>query len=187
MDTQSIVKDASAKFEQAKSRFTDEIKKLRTGRAHPSMVEGLTAEVYGTQMPLLQLATITTPEPQLIQISPFDPSNLASISAAIRDNQSLGLNPTDDGRLIRVTIPPLTTERRAQIAKQLGEKVEEALISMRGARHDARTKLDQAKKDKQASEDDVSRLEKQIDEAMAKVKAEIEAEAKAKESEIMTL
>ncbi|MDQ3093780.1 MAG: ribosome recycling factor [bacterium] len=186
MDSKTV-KEAIAKFEQAKSRFIEEIKKLRTGRAHPSMVEGVTALVYGTQMPLIQLATITTPEPQLIQISPFDPSNLPAISQAIRDNQSLGLNPSDDGHVIRLNIPPLTTERRAQIAKQLGEKVEESLIAMRNVRHDARSEIEKAEKDKEIGRDDVARLEKQIDEAMAKAKADIETAAKAKEQEILTL
>lgn len=183
----NIVKETSQKFQQARERFEDEAKKLRTGRAHPSMVEGVTALAYGTPMPLVQLATITTPEAQLIQISPFDPSNLSAISQAIRDNQSLGLNPSDDGHVIRLQIPPLTTERRAQIVKQLHEKLEESMIAMRNARHEARSKITQAEKDKLASKDDVARLEKQIDEAMAKVKAEIESVAKAREQEIMTL
>lgn len=187
MDPNSLPEVAKKEFERAKVRFEDEAKKLRTGRAHPSMVEGVSAVCYGQAMPLIQLATITTPEPQLIQISPFDPSNLAAITAAIRDNQSLGLNPSDDGHVIRLQVPPLTTERRSQIVKQLHEKLEECMIAMRGARHDARGKLTQAEKDKQASKDDVARIEKQIDEHMARVKTEIESAAKAKEQEIMTL
>ena len=183
----SVVREVETKFNQAKTRFEDEIKKLRTGRAHPSMVEGVSAVCYGQAMPLLQLATITTPESQLIQISPFDPSNLAAISAAIRENQSLGLSPSDDGHVIRLNIPPLTAERRQQIVKQLSEKVEETMIAMRNARHDARSKITAMEKDKEIGKDDVVRLEKQIDESMSKVKLDIEAVAKVKEQEILTL
>jgi ribosome recycling factor len=91
-------------LDHALSHFTDELKKLRTGRAHPSMIEGLMPEAYGVRTPLIQMATVTAPEAQLLQISPFDPSNLQAIVKAIRDDQALGLNPVDDGRIIRA--PP---------------------------------------------------------------------------------
>lgn len=185
MDATKIPDEAAEKFKNAIERFNEELKKIRTGRAHPSMVEGVIAEAYGTPMPLKALATITTPEPQLIQISPFDPSNLSAITTAIRENQALGLNPSDDGRIIRVQIPPLTEERRREIAKQLGEKVEDAMIAMRQARHDARDRLDQAKKDKQITEDDVVSLQKALDDNMNKAKVEVDALAKSKEEEIL--
>lgn len=187
MSPQDVINQAESKFKTAISHFEGEIKKLRTGRAHPSMLEGVTAEAYGQPMPLIQLATVSAPEPQLLQISPFDPSNIQAITSAIRDNQSLGMNPSDDGRIIRVPIPALTTERRQQIVKQLGEKVEECLITMRGVRRDTMTELDQAKKDKDISEDEHKRLSSQVDDAMAKHKATVDSLAKAKESEIMTL
>ncbi|MDB5185709.1 MAG: ribosome-recycling factor [Candidatus Saccharibacteria bacterium] len=171
----------------AVDHFKDELKKLRTGRAHPSMLEGLVVQAYGTPMPIIQVGTITAPEAQLLQITPFDPSNIQAITSAIRDNQSLGLNPMDDGRVVRIPVPALTTERRQQIVKQLGEKVEEANIAMRNIRHDAIRAVDQAKKDKQIGEDDAKRLEKQVDEAMTKQKAEVDATAKTKEQEIMTV
>jgi ribosome recycling factor len=138
-------------------------------------------------MPLNQLATISAPEPQLLQITPFDPGNLQAISAAIRDNQSLGMNPSDDGRVVRVPVPPLTEERRQQIVKQLHEKVEECMISQRGIRRDVMTDIDEAKKDKDISEDDHKRLSKQVDELMAKYKQSVDEIAKAKETEIMTV
>lgn len=187
MDSNKILSDVKDKFVKATEHFTEEIKKVRTGRATPSMLDGITAEAYGTPMPLMQLATITAPEPQLLQVSPFDPTNLQAIANAIRDNQTLGLNPTDDGRVIRVPVPALTTERRAEIAKQLGSKVEEAMIRLRNARHEALKTADQAKKDRQLSEDDINRLQKQIDEVMHQQKTKIEELAKAKESEIMTI
>jgi ribosome recycling factor len=187
MSPQQLVTNADTKFQAAIAHFESEAKKLRTGRAHPSMLESVVVEAYGQPMPLIQVATVSAPEPQLLQISPFDPNNLQLISAAIRDNQSLGMNPSDDGRLIRVPIPPLTEERRQQIVKQLGEKVEEAMITMRGVRHDVFKDLDQAKKDKDISDDEHKRLQKQIDDQMAKHKAAIDALARAKESEIMTV
>jgi len=149
------------------------------------MLDGVTATAYGTPMPLNQLATITTPEAQLIQISPFDPSNVQAIASAIRDNPSLGLNPSDDGHVVRVPIPALTTERRTAIVKQLGEKVEDCMIAMRSTRHDALAKIDQAKKDKIIGEDDAKRLQKQVDDVMNKAKSDVDSAAKAKEAEIM--
>ena len=187
MSPQEVVNTANTKFQAAISRFENEAKKLRTGRAHPSMLDGVTAEAYGQQMPLIQLATVSAPEAQLLQITPFDPNNLKAITASIRDNQSLGMNPTDDGRVIRVPIPPLTEERRQQIVKQLRGVVEETLIAMRGVRRDAHHELDQAKKDKDISEDDHKRLIKQIDDNMTKYQSNLENLAKEKESEIMTV
>ncbi|WP_299345394.1 ribosome-recycling factor [uncultured Maritalea sp.] len=144
-----VIAELETNLEAAKERFSAERNKLRTGRAHPSMVDGVTAEVYESQMPLNQLATVTTPEPQLIQISPFDVNNIAAISSAIRADESLGLNPADDGRIIRIQIPALTEERRMLIVKQLGQKQEEANISMRKALQDAMSTIDKAKKAKE--------------------------------------
>ncbi len=187
MDTNQIVNSTKDKFQKAIEHFEGELKKLRTGRAHPSMLDGITAEAYGTPMPLIQLATVTTPEPQLLQISPFDPNNIAAITNAIRDNQSLGFNPTDDGHVIRIPIPALTEERRREIAKQLGAKSEEAMIAMRNARHEALKEGEAAKKDKTIGEDDYSRLQKQVDDLMQDYKQKVDAAAKAKETEIMTV
>jgi ribosome recycling factor len=151
------------------------------------MVENLVATAYGTPMPLLQLATITTPEPQTLQISPFDPSNLQAIADAIRADQTLGLNPTDDGRVIRIPIPPLTTERRQQIVKQLHEKKEDCFVAMRQSRHDTLDQLRKLKSEKTIGEDELARNEKQLDEAMNTTKTDVETFAKQKEAEIMTL
>lgn len=103
-----VIAQLTIDLDKAKLHFEDECKKLRTGRAHPSMVEDIIAEAYGANMPLKQLATITTPEAQLIQISPFDPSTISAITQAIRANESLGFNPVDDGRIVRVQVPSLT-------------------------------------------------------------------------------
>ncbi|HEX5456040.1 MAG TPA: ribosome recycling factor [Candidatus Saccharimonadales bacterium] len=183
----TVISKLNTGIDKAKSYFDDELKKIRTGRAHPSMLDGITAEAYGQQMPLNQLATITAPEAQLLQVTPFDANNLQTIADAIRSNQTLGLNPVDDGRIIRVPVPPLTEERRRQIAKQLGEKVEDCMIAIRGVRHDALKETEQAKKDKGISEDEAKRITKRVDEAMAKAKEEVESTAKNKETEILTV
>ena len=187
MDTQKIVEETKTKFAASLSHFSEELKKIRTGRANSAMLDGVMVLAYGQQMPLNQLATISVPEAQLLQVTPFDPTNLSAISAAIRDNQSLGLNPMDDGRVVRLPIPALTEERRREIAKQLGEKVENCMIAMRQTRHDALRQLEQSKKDKQIGEDDEQRAGKSIDEIMAQTKLEIDKVAKAKESEILTV
>jgi ribosome recycling factor len=187
MNPNQIVDEARTKLAGAVEHLRNKLKKLRTGRAHASMLDGVMVEAYGTQMPLNQTATVSAPEAQLLQITPFDPNNLPAIAAAIRNNQSLGMNPTDDGRVVRVPIPQLTEERRRELAKQIGEKVEDCMIAMRNARHEALKSADNAKKDKQLSEDDVKRVEKQIDELMSQQKQTTDQLAKAKENELMTV
>lgn len=187
MTPQSVVDTTKKDLDKAFAHFQEEGKKLRTGRAHPSMIENVMVSVYGTMMPLYQMATITTPEAQLLQVSPFDPNNLQAMAEAIRNDQSLGFNPTDDGRVIRVPVPALTTERRAQIVKQLGEKKEECYVSMRQARHEGMDKLKKMKQDKEISEDEQKRYESQIDDAMNSIKSEVESYAKNKESEILSI
>jgi ribosome recycling factor len=187
MNPQQIVTGAQAKLTQAVERFKDTLKSLRTGRASASMLDGVTVEAYGVQMPLIQVGTVVAPEAQLLQITPFDPSNLQAISEAIRNNSSLGLNPSDDGRVVRIPVPPLTEERRRELAKQVGQKQEESMISLRNIRHEALDIIDEAKKDKDIGEDDAKRLTSQVEEAMSKARNEIEAISKAKEAEIMTV
>jgi ribosome recycling factor len=187
MDSNTIFVQFTKKLTGAAGQFKAELAKIRTGRAHTGMLDGVTVEAYGTPMPLIQLGSIATPEPQLLQITPFDPGNLQAIAAAIRDNQSLGLNPVDDGRVIRIQIPALTEEHRKDLVKIVGTKLEDSMVRMRNARHEALKEAEAAKKDKNLTEDDLNRLQKQIDEAMAKQKAEIDTLAKAKEQEMLTV
>ncbi len=175
------------KMEQTLTRFGDELKKIRTGRAHPDMLDSIMVEAYGTMMPLNQVANITVPEPQLLQVTPFDPSQLQAISTAIRNDQSLGFNPADDGRVVRVPIPALTEERRKQIIKQAGEKVEEARIALRGVRQDALKDAKRRKDAKELSEDDVKRAEKEIDGLMSEYQEKIDELFKTKEKDILTI
>lgn len=174
------------KMTQALEHFQSELAKVRTGRAHPDMLSSVMVDAYGSKMPLNQVANVTTPEPQLLQISPFDPSNIKSISDAIRTGD-LGFNPSDDGRLIRVPIPPLTEERRREMVKSLGEKVEDCRIAMRTIRQDALKDAKRMKDDKQLSEDDVKRIEKGLDDDMRDFQAKIDELFRGKEKEVMTL
>lgn len=175
------------KFTAAIAHFEEELKKVQTGRAHASMLDGIKVEAYGQIMPLNQVANITAPEPQSLQITPFDPSNIQAISAAIRNDQSLGLNPSDDGRTVRVPVPPLTEERRHQLVKQTSEKVEEARIALRNVRQDALKEAKRMKDAKELSEDDLKRAEKSIDELVSQFNGRIDSTFKDKEKDILTI
>jgi len=187
MNPNQTVTDAAQKFKAAANHYNEDIKKVRTGRAHASMLDGVMVSAYGTAMPLNQAANITAPEAQLLQVTPFDPNNIQAIASAIRDNPTLGLNPSDDGRVVRVPIPALTEDRRREYVKVLSGKTEDAMVRLRAIRHDAMDAIAAAKKDKTIGEDDAKRLEKQVDEAMNKTRADIETAQKAKEAEIMTV
>lgn len=175
------------RFTAAVAHFEDELKKVRTGRAHPSMLDSILVEVYGQRMPLNQVANVVAPEPQMVTVTPFDPSSLQAIVAAIRADQALGLNPSDDGRLVRVPIPALTEERRKMIVKQTSEKVEEARIALRNIRQDAFKESKRLKDAKEISEDDQKRAEKSIDDLMTNFNGRIDTAFKEKEKEILTL
>jgi len=175
------------RFTSTISHFADELRKVRTGRAHPTMLDSITVEAYGQRMPLNQVANVTVPEAQLITITPFDPTNIQAVVSAIRNDQSLGLNPSDDGRIIRVPIPPLTEERRKQIVKQTSEKVEEARIALRNIRQEALKETKRLKDSKEMSEDDQKRSEKAIDDLVAASNNQLDAAFREKEKEILTL
>ena len=165
-------------------RFKDEMKKVRTGRAHPDMLASIKVEAYGQFMPLNQVANVTAADATMLVITPFDPSTIQSISAAIRNDQALGLNPADDGRVVRVPIPPLTEERRKEIVKTASGKVEDAKVAIRNIREDARKAIKEAK---DLSEDVKKRAEKEIDDMTKEFSDKIEAEFKAKSDEIMKI
>lgn len=175
------------KMDHAFAFFEEDLKKVRTGRAHAGMLDGVTVEAYGAKMPLNQVANITAPDAQMLLVTPFDPSNITAIAAAIRDNQSLGFNPSDDGRVVRVPVPALTEERRRQLVKQLGEKVEDARIAMRNIRQDSLKDAKRMKDAKELGEDDYKRVEKEIDNLMSQIQAKIDEAFKVKEKEIMTV
>ncbi len=177
-------KEERGKMNAVVERFQNEMKKVRTGRAHPDMISGVKVEAYGQFMPLNQVANITAADATLLVVTPFDPSNIQNISAAIRADQALGLNPADDGRVIRVPIPALTEERRKEIVKTASSKVEDAKVAIRKIRDDARKTM---KADAELGEDVKKRAEKEIDELTKEFTDKIDAEFKAKSDEIMKL
>jgi ribosome recycling factor len=187
MNPGQVINQTKTKLESAVAHYGDQLKTLRTGRASAAMLDGVTIEAYGQQMPLNQVANVTAPEAQLLQITPFDPGNLQAIASAIRDNPSLGFNPSDDGRVVRIPVPSLTEERRRDIVKQLGVKQEEAMVAVRNIRRDALDTIDQAKKDKEVGEDDAKRYASQIEDAVKAAQGQVEVASKAKETEIMTV
>lgn len=177
-------KEDHTKMEAVISRFKDEMKKVRTGRAHPDMLSSIKVEAYGQYMPLNQVANVTAADATMLVITPFDPSTIQAIAAAIRADSSLGLNPADDGRIVRVPIPALTEERRKEIVKAATSKVEEAKIAIRNIREDARKAVKAAA---ELSEDVKKRAEKEIDDLTKEFTDKIDAEFKAKEAEIMKI
>ena len=187
MQPDQIISQTTTKLDSSLSHFQDELNKIRTGRAHAGVLDKLMVNAYGSSMPIKSLANITAPEAQLIQVTPFDSSNLQAIASAIREDQSLGLNPVDDGLVIRIAVPALTTERRTEIVKQLGDLAETCLITMRNARHEALKEADSSKKAKEITEDDYRTINKQVDDFMNKYKIKVEALVKTKEHEIMTV
>lgn len=174
--------DDKAKMSAVVDRFRAEMKKVRTGRAHPDMLSGIKVEVYGTYQPLNQVANITVSDATMLLVTPYDPQNIQAISSAIRSDQTLNLNPADDGRLIRVPIPPLTEERRKEIIKSASSKVEEAKIALRSIRDDARKSIKSAE---EIGDDEKKRAEKEIDDLTKTFSAKIDTEFAEKSSEIM--
>lgn len=171
-------------MEEAIERFKSEMQKIRTGRAHPDMLASLKVEVYGQYMPINQVANITAGDATMLLITPFDPSTIQQISSAIRADQTLGLNPSDDGRVVRVPVPALTEERRKEIVKTASGKVEEAKILLRKIRDEARKELKNAD---DLSEDVKKRGEKDIDNLIKDFSNKLEELFKVKEAEIMKI
>jgi ribosome recycling factor len=187
MQPTQIIKQLEADLESSFNHFQEELSRIRTGRANASVLDKVMVKAYGVMIPLKQVANVTAPEAQLIQVTPFDSSNLQAIASAIREDQSLGLNPVDDGIVIRLTVPPLTTERRTAIVKQLGEIAENGLIAMRNYRHEILKEAENAKKTRSITEDDYKSIQKQADELMTKYKNKVDIMVESKEQEIMTI
>lgn len=177
-------KDERKKMSEVIDRFKNELKKVRTGRAHPDMLSGIKVEAYGEWMPLNQVANVTISDATMLLATPFDPSTIASIESAIRSDNTLGLNPADDGRVVRVPIPPLTEERRKEIVKTVSSKVEDAKVAIRNVREDARKSIKSAE---DLPEDAKKRAEKEIDDLTKEFSGLIDQAFKEKEAEIMQI
>lgn len=176
--------DDRKKMTEIIERFRDEMKKVRTGRAHPDMLSSVKVEAYGQWMPLNQVANVTVADATMLLITPFDPSTIGNIESAIRADSTLGLNPADDGRVVRVPIPPLTEERRKEIVKTASGKVEEAKVAIRNIREDARKDIKAAA---DLPEDAKKRAEKDVDDLTKEFTDLVDQEFKAKEAEIMKI
>lgn len=171
-------------MEKARERFGVELSRIRAGRANPALLDGVRVEAYGVQMQLREVATVSTADARLLIIKPYDANNIQAIEKAIQ-NAGLGLNPSNDGVVLRVPIPSLTEERRRELVKQVGKVAEDAKVAIRAARRDANDMLKQAEKDKEISEDDCKRGLTSVQEMTDGYVKAVDDAAKKKEAEIM--
>ncbi|MEZ6065952.1 MAG: ribosome recycling factor [Planctomycetaceae bacterium] len=184
MDQDEILLDAEERMDKAVSYFHDQLSGIRTGRANPGLVDSIKVDYYGSPTPLKQLAQISVPEPQQIVIRPFDAGVLGDIAKAIQSSDA-GLAPNSDGRLIRLNVPPLSTERRREMATRINKFAEEARVAIRNIRRDANKHADTAQKEKTFSEDDATSVKDQVQELTKTHEGKVNDLAKAKEKEIM--
>jgi ribosome recycling factor len=176
--------DAESRMKKSVESLREELVTLRTGRASPALVEHLLVNYYDTPTPLIQIAGITAPEPRLLVIQPWDMNSLKDIERAILASD-LGLTPSSDGRVIRLAIPYLTEERRRDLVKRVRQRVEECKIALRNGRRDVITDMEEAKKEKMISEDDLFRGKDKLQELTEKYYELADEVGQAKEKEIM--
>lgn len=184
MSADEIVSGAEERMEKAIAVLKHNLAGIRTGRANAGLVDSLRVEVYGSQTPLKQLASIGTPEPQQIVIRPYDTSVIKEIEKAIVAGD-LGLNPQNDGRMIRLNIPPLSTEVRKKLVTRIKELAEDAKVAIRNIRRDGNKAAEQAEKDKEIGEDDRDKMKDEIQELTKKFEVEASELAKNRESDVM--
>ena len=184
MDQDEILLDAEDRMEKAVQVFQEQLRGLRTGRATPGLVDSIRVDYYGSPTPLKQCANISVPEPQQIVVRPYDVSILNNIAKAIQQSD-VGLSPNSDGRLIRLNIPPLSTERRTQLVSRVKELAEEARVSIRNIRRDANKHAENSQKDKLLSEDQRDDTKDGIQELTKKYEGAVNNMAASKEKEVM--
>jgi ribosome recycling factor len=184
MSTDEILFDAEERMEKAANVFKDELRGLRTGRATPALVDHLKVEYYGSPTPLRQLAQINTPDPQSILIRPFDQGSLKDIEKAIRSSD-LGMAPTNDGKMIRLQVPPMSGEQRQKMVARIKKSSEDAKVACRNIRRDANKALDIAEKNKELTEDERDKGKEQIQELLKTFEDKIAEMADKKSKEIM--
>jgi ribosome recycling factor len=176
--------EAEEKMEKAVSVARDDLSSIRTGRANPGMFARLTIDYYGSSTPITQLSSINVPEARLVVIKPYEAGQLRNIEDAIR-HSDLGLNPSNDGNVIRISIPQLTEERRRELVKQAKSKGEDAKVTVRNVRRKAMEELSRIKKDGEAGEDEVGRAEKELDKSTSTYTTQIDDLVKHKEGELL--
>ena len=184
MDIDSILLDAEERMEKAVAAQERDFSKLRTGRASTALVDGIKADYYGTPTPISQMASVSVPDSRTVSIQPWDKGGISIIEKAILKSD-LGLTPVNDGKVIRIMIPPLTEDRRKELVKVARKYTEEAKVAVRNVRRDALAELKKLSKDKEISEDDARGAEKQLDAATKKHIDTIDELLKAKEAELL--
>ncbi|OYW18733.1 MAG: ribosome recycling factor [Planctomycetales bacterium 12-60-4] len=184
MTPDDILLDAEERMEKAADVVQGQYQGLRTGRANPGLVDSIRVDYYGSPTPIKQLATVSVPEPQQILIRPFDAGSIGEISKAIQASD-VGLAPNSDGRVIRLNVPALSTERRKQLVTRVKDLAEEARVSIRNIRRDANKHADQLQKDKLLSEDEHTTLKDEIQELTKKYEGKVNSMADAKEKDVM--
>lgn len=184
MTSDEILFDCEERMEKASGVFRDELRGLRTGRATPALVDGLRVEYYGSPTPLKQMAQISTPDPQQIVIRPFDQSALKEIEKAIRSSD-LGMSPTNDGKMIRLQVPPMSGEQRQKMVTRIKKSAEEAKVACRNIRRDGNKHFDVAEKDKEMTEDDRDKGKDEVQALLKKFEDKIGEMADKKAKEIM--
>ena len=182
--TKEEIKNTKEHFEKTIEHLQGELSQIRTGRAQPAMLEGIRVSAYGVETPLMQLATISAPEPQQLLVDPFDKSILKDIGKAI-SLSSLNVNPQDDGEKIRIAIPPLTEETRKQIVKEMHQKLEAARIALRNSREDALKKIKKAASDKEIGEDEKRSAEEELNKIISEYNGKVKEIGDKKEAELM--
>ncbi len=183
---EEVILDAEERMTKALDHLREEMRGMRTGRAHPGLVESIRIDYYGTATPLKQLANISVPEPDQLVIKPFDVSAMSDIEKGILSSD-LGITPQNDGKLIRLRIPPLSEERRKQMVSRAKEVAEESRISMRNIRRDAHKHIDTSKKDGDLSADDPARCKDPVQEVLKTVVKQVDADLKRKTEELMEI
>lgn len=181
---EDILLDAEDRMEKSIEALQNDLRTIRTGRATPALVEHIPVMYYGMPTPLQQLAVISVPEPRLITVRPFNAGDIGEIQKAILKSE-LGITPTNDGKIIRLVLPPLTEERRRELVRQVHKRVEEAKVSVRNIRRDANKLLEAAEKEKTISEDELHDARDEIQEMLDRFIERIEKIGQAKEAEIM--
>lgn len=184
MNIDEVTMDAEERMEKAVAKLRSDLTGIRTGRATPGLVDSLRIDAYGSPTPLKQIASVSAPEPQQLVIRPFDPSVMKDIEKGIIASD-LGLAPQNDGKVIRLNIPPLSGDVRKKMVSRIKELAEEAKISIRNVRRDANKAADQAAKDKEIGEDIRDSIKEEVQELTKKYEGEVDSSAKTKEADVM--
>ncbi len=184
MTLDAEMKDASHKMEQAVVHLKDDLAGIRTGSATPAVLSRVSVDYYGTEVPLNQLASMSVPEPRLLQVQPFDKNAIGSIEKAIMTSD-LGITPSNDGNIIRLAFPPLTEERRKELVKQVHHRAEETRVAVRNVRRHAKDSMEKLEREGGISEDDLVRSEKELQKLTDRFVGEVDEIQTHKEQELM--